>query len=271
MVQRKRGKKTTSKKVKRKTKEVKPKKAPWTYYISIVVLSLGIVGGIFGEELLDIIPEEIEPRPLYKPLDGENTAQIVVPAVDQEGNGVPTNLAVTVKEGTGKTLVDIDGLLFWVDTQNSIRMAKLVAQEQTNLDLDQYDIIYKIDAQASLIGGESAGAALTVATIAALEDKELKENVVITGTVNHDGTIGPIGEVVEKAMAAKDIGATKILVPLMQSKEVAYEEIEHCQTFGLMEWCTMERIPQSYDLASESGLEVIEVTTVREALDHFYV
>ena len=264
MTKKKRGRTTRS-------KQVQTKKAPWTYYISIVILALGIVGGIFGEEFLDIIPEEIEPRPLFIPLEGENTAQIVVPAIDQEGNGVPTNLAVTVKDGTGKTLVDIDGLLFWTDTQNSIRMAKLVAQEQTNLDLDQYDIINKIDAKASLIGGESAGAALTIATIAALENKQLREDVVITGTVNHDGTIGPIGGVLEKAKAAKDIGSKKILVPLLQSREVAYEEQEHCETFGIMEWCTVERIPRAVNLKEESGIEVVEVSTIQEALDHFYI
>jgi uncharacterized protein len=264
MVNKKRGKKPVSKKIKTKS-------APWTYYLSIVILALGIVGGIFGEELLDIIPDEVEPTLLFIPLEGENTAQIVVPAIDQEGNGVPTNLAVTVKEGTGKTLVDIDSLLFWVDTQNSIRKAKLVAQQQTNLDLDLYDITYKIDAQASLIGGESAGAALTIATIAALENKELRDDVVITGTVNHDGTIGPIGGVLEKAGAAKDIGLRRILVPLLQSKEVAYEEQEHCEQFGNMDWCTIERIPKAVDLAKETGIEIIEVSTISEAMEYFYV
>ncbi len=265
MVKKKRGRKPVSKKV-------QTKRAPWTYYISVVVLALGIVGGIFGEDILDIIPEEVKAQPLFIPLEGENTAQIIVPAVDQEGNGVPTNLAVTVKEGTGKTLVDIDSILFWVDTQNSIRMAKLVAQQQTNLDLTKYDIIYKIDApQAALVGGESAGAALTIATVAALENKEIKDNVVITGTVNHDGTIGPIGGVLEKAKAAKDIGSDRILVPLLQGKEVAYQEQEHCETFGVMEWCTVERIPKSIDLEEETGIEIVEVSTISEAMEYFYI
>ena len=64
--------------------------------------------------------------------------------------------------------------------------------------------------------GPSAGAALTIATIAALKHDSIRSDVVITGTINADGTIGQIGGVLEKAQAAKDIGAKLFLVPVGQ-------------------------------------------------------
>jgi predicted S18 family serine protease len=219
--------------------------------------------GLFKEEpkRIEIEQHEFQIEP--------NTVYINVPAVDNNGKGVSTKLGVRVKEGTGKTLVDIDGLLYWVDTQNSIRMAKLVAENITGIDTDKVDIIYTIDAKANLIGGESAGAALTISTIAALENKKLKEDVMITGTVNHDGSMGPIGGVLEKAQAAKESGAHLFLVPLLQSREVTYEEKKHCEKFGLLEWCNIERIPVQVDVGDEAGIEVKEVGSILEALQYF--
>lgn len=227
---------------------------------------LGAVGqkyiGFFKEvEPIQIEEEEfnIEPGVVY----------INVPAVDNNGKGVSTRLGVKIEEGTGKTLVDIDSLLYWVDTQNSIRMAKLVAENVTGIDPSKIDITYMIDANASLIGGESAGSALAVATIAVLKGNKLKNDVMITGTINHDGSIGPIGGILEKAKAAKEAGVTTLLVPLLQSREITYEEKEHCEKFGLLEWCTIERIPVQVDIEKESGINVVEVGSIKDALPYF--
>jgi len=153
-----------------------------------------------------------------------------LPAVDINNSGVVTTLRVTAKPGTGKTLVDIEGLLFWADTQQSIRVARQVAANITGVDINKYDLIYSIKAQASLIGGPSAGSALTIATIAALEGKKPSEAVMMTGTINHDGTIGPVSEILEKAKAAKQAGASMLLVPLLQSKDIIYEQQSTAKT-----------------------------------------
>ena len=130
-------------------------------------------------------------------------------------------------------------------------------------------LICSIDANASLIGGESAGAALSLATIAAIQDLKFKDDVMITGSINHDGSIGPIGGVLEKAKAAKATGTKTFLVPLLQSKEITYETTEHCETFGLMEWCTIEKIPIQVDLNSELNITIIEVGSIKEAMVYF--
>lgn len=203
-------------------------------------------------------------------LDGSNRVKMYLPAVDAEGNGTNTVLTVEASKGTGRTLTDIDNLLFWADTQHSIRIARRVAENITGKRTEDYDIVYTIEANASLIGGPSAGAALTIATISALNGKKLNDTTMITGTINHDGSIGPVSGILEKAIAAKDAGATLFLVPLLQSRDVIYETSENCETFGSSEVCTTETKPKKINVEQESGIEVMEVETIDSAMKYFF-
>lgn len=211
-------------------------------------------------------PEFIIKQPLFN----STRAKAYLPAVDSEGNGVITLLVVEAVPGSGRTLVDIDNLLFWGDTQHSIRIAKNVASNITGIDVNNYDLVYNIYANASVIGGESAGAALTIATIAVLQNKTLRDDVIITGTINHDGTIGPVQAILPKAKAAKENNATLFLVPLLQSIDIVYETREHCEKFGPTEFCTSEKIPKRIDISEETGIELKEVSSVQEALQYFF-
>jgi len=205
----------------------------------------------------------------FKTSENGTIVRIKLPAVDSKGNGVSTILTVEAIPGSGRTLVDIESLLFWADTQQSIRMARLVADKYTNESIENYDLIYSIEANASIIGGPSAGAALTLATIFALNHQKPRDDVMITGTINHDGTIGPVSSIMEKAKASKEAGAKKFLVPLLQSRDVVYETKKHCQKFGFSEFCYEETIPKQIDVSKEAGIEVIEVSSIEEALKYF--
>lgn len=208
--------------------------------------------------------------PSFVSIDGATFVSLKVPAVDASGKGTSTYLAVEAMPGSGRTLVDIDNLLFWDDTQQSMRVARLVAANVSGKNINNYDLVYNVYANASIVGGPSAGAALTVATIASLESKKINDSVMITGTVNHDGTIGPVGGILEKAKAAKQAGATLLLVPLLQSRDVLYETREHCEKFGPAQVCTTETIPKKVDVSSEAGLQIIEVGTIKEALEYIF-
>jgi len=192
-----------------------------------------------------------------------------VPAVNPEGEGVPVLLKVEAVEGTGRTLVEIHNLLFWADTQHSIRIAKLIAGNVSGKDLDRFDLIYSIEADATAIGGPSAGAAIALATIFALNGEEPRDDVMITGTINHDGTIGPVDSILEKAHAAREFDANTLLVPLLQSMDVDYEESEYCHEFGGKEVCTIEIVPREVDITQETNVSVIEVKDIQEALEYF--
>jgi uncharacterized protein len=196
-------------------------------------------------------------------------ATIYIPAVDEEGNGVATTLKVEAKPGNGKVLVDINNLLFWIDTQYSIRTAQRVAQNITKIDVSNIDLIYTIEINATAIEGPSAGAALTIATIAALENKTLNTSVMITGTINPDGTIGPVGGIIPKAKAAKDVGATLFLVPEGQGTQVNYIPIRQCERIGPITYCTVEYKREKVDVIKEAGISVKEVSDINEALKYF--
>jgi uncharacterized protein len=197
-------------------------------------------------------------------------ATAFVPAVDQDGQGVTTLLSVHIVPGTRKALVDIDKLLFWTDTQNSIRVSRSVAENVTGEDLSYYDITYSINANASVIEGPSAGAAMTIATISALTDSVADRTVMITGTINHDGTIGPVGEILAKALAAKENGAETFLVPIGQSQQTVYENRENCQGVGMSRVCSIERIPGKVNVSDQAGIDVVEVRTIHDAMGYFF-
>lgn len=198
-----------------------------------------------------------------------NVTFLHAPAVDNQGNGVVTTLEVDAVPGTGRTLVDIQNLLFFTDTQSSIQTAKSVAEQISGIDASKIDLIYSINTSAQIIEGPSAGAALTIATIAALENKTLNSSVVITGTINPDGTIGPVGGVVAKAEAAKEVGAKIFLVPIGQGTQTTYQPQTTCQTQGQFTFCQTQYQSVTTNVNTTVGIQVVEVGTIQEALKYF--
>ena len=240
----------------------------------LITISLLVTERPFFEEKTEEKPEKVAVPPIEfvpkQPLFNATQAIMHLPAVDNQGEGVMTLLVVEAIPGSGRTLVDIDSLLFWADTQHSIRIAKNVAANLSAVDMNNYDLVYNIYANASVIGGESAGAAITIATMAVLLNKTVREDVVITGTINHDGTIGPVEAILPKAEAAKAINASMLIVPLLQSREVVYEIREHCEYFGQTEVCTTEKVPRKVNITEEVGIDVIEAETIQEAMKYFF-
>jgi len=198
--------------------------------------------------------------------------KLVLPAVDDQGNGVTTNLYVEAIQGKGRVLVDVNNIFFFTDTQNSIRYAQRVAQNVTGMDLSNIDLIYRIDAgNVSLLEGPSAGASLTVATVAALEGKSVNSSVILTGTIEPDGTIGPVGGIAEKVKASKEIGASLLLVPKGQGTVSTYTPKQKCEQIGPILYCTSEYQGTKKDISSATGIEVKEVSNIKEALPYFLV
>jgi uncharacterized protein len=255
-------------------------KHAWIVYLLIILALLVFLRVIVSSFKIDDNRNVSLPSFNQNPIEHRNLSfvdepnytkvEFFLPAVTEEGEGVLTKLDVEAKKGTGNTLVSIDNLLFFADTQQSIRIARLVAQDTSGIDLKNYDIIYSIDANASLIGGPSAGAALTLATIAAISGKKPRENVIITGTINRDGSIGPVSGILEKANASRRNGAEILLVPLLASRDVIYETSENCETFGQSKICTTETKPKKIDVANETGMKIIEVENITEAMGYFF-
>lgn len=243
----------------------------------IIGIAVGAyVGGFLSSETIEYYNYtqnvvSFEPYTEFLNETNVSAARIIVPAVDQDGNGVATILDVQVVRGERRALVNIDKLFFWTDTQNSIRKSRTVAENITGFDLSFYDIIYTITANASVIEGPSAGGALTVATIAALERKSVNLSVMMTGTMEHDGYIGPVGEITAKANAAREIGAELFIVPVGQSIETVYDSREVCENIGWTKICRIERTPRQVNVQEEAGIPVIEASSIRDVLPYFII
>ncbi len=145
-------------------------------------------------------------------------------AVDENDNGHLIPLEVMIKSGKGNLFLNVANVLVDETLQSSAQTAVLIAREISRKNLFDKDVLINIEAQAQeqkiSISGGSAGAAITLAVIAALEGKALRNGVYITGTINEDHTIGRIGGARAKALAAKKNGAVLFLVPKGQLSEV---------------------------------------------------
>ena len=105
--------------------------------------------------------------------------------------GAIADLYLTIKEGEGRVFLDTSPLT-QIDTQMSTRIAKEIACGFLEYNCEQKDFFYTIRSNSPIIGGPSAGAAISTLTIALLEDLTINEEISITGTINSGGIIGPV-------------------------------------------------------------------------------
>ncbi len=242
------------------------------YKIIIIALIVGALIGSFVTYSFVLTPASIRQQISTVRLDNPKSsiAEINLAAVDRNGKGAVTGLIVEAKPGTGKILTDIDKLLFWVDTQQSIQIAKAVAQNVTGINADNYDIIYTIAGDnISLVGGPSAGAAITLATIAVLKNETVPEDIMITGTIEPDGSIGEVGGILEKAKAAREIGTTLFLVPDGEGIQTYLKPEENCSRVGGFIYCETTYRQITVNIGNNVGIDVKEVSDIYEALKYF--
>lgn len=145
----------------------------------------------------------------------ENGVSIPLVADMMTGNGeegAMLNAQVIVTNGTGHVFVDTNPYT-QVDLQGSARIAAMVASDVLGVDEKSYDFYYIIEVGSPIIGGPSAGGALTVATIAAMNNWKIKPGIAMTGMIDPDQTIGPVGGIPFKLEAAAAKNTTLFLVP----------------------------------------------------------
>jgi len=213
----------------------------------------GAVAYFAAQEFSDSLPT------LY--LENARVASTPIAAVDSEGNGVIASVSVTVAAGDGSVYYSIEPKV-QVDLQYSAETAVEVAAAVIEVGLGGSDVSFSIEAPAEIVGGPSAGAAMTVITIAAIENRQVRPDVVITGTIREDGSIGLVGEILAKAEAAEEAGMALFLVPEGQYVEV-YEQAgaSYGVTYKSISWL------QNYAQEEGWGLQIQEVSTVAQAAE----
>ncbi|MBR9677805.1 MAG: hypothetical protein GOU97_00720 [Nanoarchaeota archaeon] len=194
--------------------------------------------------------------PVQAELIGKATTQLPgVRATDTGYKGILATVEVEVHNGSGRVFVDTMPLTE-VDTQASARLAKEVSCNTLNLNCNEYDFFYIIRSHAPIVGGPSAGASLAGATLAAFTNKTVNESVMLTGTINPDGSVGRVGSILTKTEAAYEGGATKFLIPKGQSI-IYLEEGATTQTLDLTDYAK-----------KNWRVSIIEVKNVKEVYKH---
>ena len=93
--------------------------------------------------------------------------------------------------------------------------------------------------------------------------------MLLTGTIQPDGTIGPIGGAAEKADAAGKYGAKTFIVPKGQAITMVQECQESQQGPFLYKTCKSEAKPLSPTTEEKYGMKVVEATDLKSVLDYF--
>ncbi|MEK6954815.1 MAG: hypothetical protein AABX01_07415 [Candidatus Micrarchaeota archaeon] len=142
---------------------------------------------------------------------------IAIPAVDKDGNGALAEIIADFNPGSGITSIEVStGLpLISPETQKSLITAVNLARKNARKGGGaSTDISFKIIGGSEIVTGRSAGAAIAVLTLAGLEGNKLKNNILITGAINEDGSIGRVGFIEEKATSLNGTNYTTLIVPM---------------------------------------------------------
>ena len=181
-------------------------------------------------------------------------------AVSTEGHkGVVIKITVTITPGSGKIFVSTPPLV-QIDMQSSAQLAALTACDLLGLDFTNYNFYYFIESDVGLVGGPSAGAVMTIATIAALKNLSINEDVYMSGTILPGGFVGPVGDLKYKLEAAAKNGCKVFLVPKGQLTTTATKKIGNV---------TAIEIVNLKDLARTYKIDIHEVETIEEALYYY--
>ncbi len=111
---------------------------------------------------------------------------------------------------------------------------------------------FSFDAGGGRIDGPSAGGLTTVAVLAALLGDPVREDAAMTGTINPDGTIGPVGGIPHKIDGAAKAGKKLVLIPAGQRYD--YDT-------------NLKRQVDLVEVGKKKGVEVRQVASVFEAYE----
>ena len=128
-------------------------------------------------------------------------------------------------------------------------MAVVVASQLQGIDPRDYEFSFSVGGR---IDGPSAGAYMTAGVLAALRGDPMRKDVAMTGTINPDGTIGPVGGIPHKIEGAAKHGAKLILVPAGQRYDMDTNKNE---------------LVDVVEVGKKLGVEVREVSTIFEAYE----
>ncbi|MEM1618862.1 MAG: S16 family serine protease [Desulfurococcaceae archaeon] len=196
------------------------------------------------------------------------TTDVYAPAVSSGGQGVLSKITLAVAY-PGEGRVFFSALPYTeVETQGAARIAAYIASLVAGVDFFSYDYYVLVESKVPLIGGPSAGALMTIGLVSLLLNTELYGNVTITGMINPDGTIGPVGGLKEKLEAVASSGFKVFLIPRGQ-RTYTYPVYTERRIGRVVIREVTYRSIDLVEYGKSLGVEVIEVGDIAEALYYF--
>lgn len=144
-------------------------------------------------------------------------------------------------------------------------MAVITASLLLSKNPSKYEFSFDV---AGRIDGPSAGALMTAAVMAGYLGNDIKSDVTMTGTINPDGTIGPVGGIPQKLEGAAAAGKKTVLVPGGQRYDydmVAGQSVDLVQA-GQKLGIAVKLVPDIYTAYQElTGEKLPEPVSVGQA------
>lgn len=165
------------------------------------------------EVVIDGLVEGVPAASVLEPgdtiLEVQGTPVRSIAEISQMVRDLPVGEIISLKVRRQSDELDLEVELAERDDEPGVSMIGVMLGEIVEPPFD-------VTIRTGNVGGPSAGMMHTLAIIEALTEGELIMGQVIagTGTVNPDGTIGAIGGVRQKVVAAEAAGARYILVPV---------------------------------------------------------
>jgi predicted S18 family serine protease len=165
-----------------------------------------------------------------------------VPAVVGTGGGL-VNVTMSLVSGSGEVFAGIDPRTD-VSTQDSIAQAIGYAQGLSGADTCDILVGFSTVEPTDYLEGPSAGAAMATMAYALLENRTMRTDAIMTGTIGPDGEIGAVGGVYEKAQGVARNGTSYFITPA----ENFYEAL------------LLEKVEKEY------GLQVLQADNVSQVI-----
>ena len=93
---------------------------------------------------------------------------------------------------------------------------------------ERFDFPFEVDIKTGNVGGPSAGLMMALNVYNNLIPEDITNSMIVagTGTIEIDGSVGPVGGIKQKIIAAKRAGAELILVPVANFEEATQFETD---------------------------------------------
>jgi len=187
---------------------------------------------------------------------GGGTSEVIIEITPNNSGTLQVSVSEEEVEATGKQ---------W---KSSAWMAVLLGTMLLGKDATDYKFNFIVKGR---IDGPSAGCLLTSGVIAGLRGQKIKEDAAMTGTINPDGTVGPVGGIPQKLQGAKKKGKKLILVPLGQRYDTDMatgqdvDLIKRGESLGI-EVKEVSNIYEAYNLLTGDTLSSLSSSTARPEL-----